>query len=272
MLNVALSSSSIHNGSGHLKFSQTDQEFQDSLLLAKELNLKICGITLSKNANWNSNDLNVKEVFKKAKELVDMAENLGFMIESLTVPEVIKDVSLEAMLSSLKEMDEYAIAYFSHHPGIKIFCETHDSLTTSTLSIFMTVQSVRRIKVENNTGEAKMQYFVDDGNYNSFRKAPRSIRYSEVHYIRRNSVGILDDTRMFASDIYGPSCDGDDVVLLNVQLPELQNGDLIYFTNMGTDTFTTRTRFNGMLSCNRMYFINKEDLNRDYDKEHWEEY
>lgn len=257
ILNVSLPSPDILNGGAQLGFSHTEQEFAESLLTAKELNLNIRGIAMTKNDNWNN--VTAEDVFYKAHELVLMAESLGFSIDSLTVPEVITDLSVESLLTSLKGVNGLADIFFSENrPAMNIYCETNDSLTTASLSIFLTIQAVRRIKDENGNGE-KMQYFVDDGRHNSFRKVPRAVRYSEVRFIRRTEYD-RDNSKVYNTEVFGPSCDGDDVVVANVLLPELSNGDLIYLTNVGSDTIATRTNFNGFLNCNSQYFVQRNDL------------
>lgn len=254
---MSLPSPDILNGGAQLGFSHTEQEFVESLLTASELKLNVRGIALTKNVNWNY--VTAEDVFYKAKELVLMAESLGFTIESLTVPEVITDLSVESLLTSLKGMHGLADIFF---PGklssMKIYCETNDSLTTASLSIFLTIQAVRRIKEVDGNGE-RMQYFVDDGRHNSFRKVPRTLRHSEVRFIRRTDVD-RDNSTLYNTEVFGPSCDGDDVVVANVRMPELSNGDLIYLTNVGSDTIATRTNFNGFLNCNSQYFVQRNDL------------
>lgn len=239
-------------------FSHTFEEVEESLQIAKELKLNVNGIAITKNSNWN--EVPVEGVFRKAQNVVSLSVSLGFNIETVTIPEVIKDPSLDSLLHNLQKVEEMSGNVFNENP-VKICLETNDSLTTAALTIFMTVQAVRRIKTPGG-GEEKVQYFVDDGRHNSFRKVPRTVRYSEVHFIRRSSK-IIESETLYSTEVFGPSCDGDDIVVSNVQMPELSLGDLIYLTNVGSDTIATRTNFNGFLNCNCHYFIRRGDLAHD---------
>lgn len=239
-----------------MRFAHDEREFRESLQLAKEQQLNVIGITVTGNSNWSN--LTGEEVLLKAKKLVELAESLGFQIEILTVPEVIEDLSVNSLVSNLQKLKNRSDEFFSGK-SIKIFCETHDSLTTSSLTLFATIQAVRRIKVKD-TDEEKVQYFIDDGRHNSFRKVPRTVRYSEVHFIRRNMQPILgNQPKLFPTEVFGPSCDGDDIVVSNVLMPELGNGDLIYLTNVGSDSISMRTSFNGFQNCQVQHFVNRRD-------------
>ncbi|KAL7228049.1 hypothetical protein ACSBR1_022844 [Camellia fascicularis] len=47
------------------------------------------------------------------------------------------------------------------------------------------------------------------------------------------------------STIFGPTCDGMDIVMRERKLPELQLNDLIVFYNMGAYSASTGAKFNG---------------------------
>lgn len=247
-------------GYSELLYTHTLQEFTESLQISKELNLKITGITLTRNNNLKDN-LTLEAVFKKARELVTLAETVGFTIESLTIPEAIEDLSLSCLKDSLAKMQRLFEETFPNQPHLRLFCETYDSLTTAALTIFVTIQAVRRITDEE-TGEEKVQYFVDDGQFNSFRKVPRCLRYSQVGYIRRGQSKV-HGSREYPTEVFGPSCDGNDLIINDRPMPELSNGDLIYFSNVGSDTTATRTSFNGFLNCNSFHFMQRGDLDNE---------
>ncbi|KAL7200157.1 hypothetical protein ACSBR2_022290 [Camellia fascicularis] len=50
---------------------------------------------------------------------------------------------------------------------------------------------------------------------------------------------------LWPSTIFGPTCDGMDVVMIECKLPELQLNDLIVFYNMGAYSASTGATFNG---------------------------
>lgn len=232
------------------KIGFTVAEFEESLLLAKELDLNVTGVALSRNSNWNN--LTIEGIFYKAREVIDMAEQVGFNVETLIVPEVLEDLSLDNLASNLQKMKE-SCDYLLKDKSLNIFWETFDAVTTPSLTIFMTIQAVRRLPIAG-TDQEKVQYFVNDGRHNSFRKVPRTVRHSTVNYVRRSAGSILGNSQLFPSEVFGPSCDGDDIIVSNVLMPELVNGDLIYLTNVGSDTTATRNDFNGFQNCQVFHF------------------
>ena len=46
--------------------------------------------------------------------------------------------------------------------------------------------------------------------------------------------------------VWGPTCDGLDCVLPEVELPDLEIGTWLYFRNMGAYTLSNSSAFNGM--------------------------
>lgn len=63
----------------------------------------------------------------------------------------------------------------------------------------------------------------------------------------------------FKSSIWGPTCDGLDKILEEVELPELEDGDWIYFKDMGSYTLAAGSCFNGIPKP-RVYYIAEVNL------------
>jgi ornithine decarboxylase len=55
-----------------------------------------------------------------------------------------------------------------------------------------------------------------------------------------------DASQRQASILAGPTCDSIDVIAEDIQLPELQEGDLVIGHIMGAYTYATATRFNSL--------------------------
>lgn len=56
------------------------------------------------------------------------------------------------------------------------------------------------------------------------------------------------------STVFGPTCDGLDVVLRDYPLPKLENGDWLVFPRMGAYTLCGASDFNGIHVCNPNIF------------------
>lgn len=58
---------------------------------------------------------------------------------------------------------------------------------------------------------------------------------------------------LFASTIFGPTCDSIDVIARSVLLPKLSVGDWMYFQNMGAYTMAAASSFNGFSPSSIFY-------------------
>lgn len=58
----------------------------------------------------------------------------------------------------------------------------------------------------------------------------------------------------YTSSIWGPTCDGLDCILQECKLPEMRNGEWIYFNDMGAYTISAASGFNGMPKPNQHFF------------------
>ena len=60
---------------------------------------------------------------------------------------------------------------------------------------------------------------------------------------------------MYASNIFGMTCDGMDVIGQNISMPEMSVGDWICISEMGAYTIGPKSSFNGMHSAETVYDI-----------------
>jgi hypothetical protein len=58
---------------------------------------------------------------------------------------------------------------------------------------------------------------------------------------------------LYASTVFGPTCDSIDVIARSVLLPKLKVGDWMYFNNMGAYTMAAASSFNGFVPSERFY-------------------
>jgi len=91
-------------------------------------------------------------------------------------------------------------------------------------------------------------YYLSDGVYGSFnnivfdhaRPSPATFKNSDV-------------TRK--SCLFGPTCDSIDFICKDIDLPELEIGDWLYFMNMGAYTIASASSFNGFKPPNACYVV-----------------
>mmetsp|Transcript_25953 Transcript_25953/g.43289 ORF Transcript_25953/g.43289 Transcript_25953/m.43289 type:complete len:340 (+) Transcript_25953:3423-4442(+) len=100
-------------------------------------------------------------------------------------------------------------------------------------------------------------YYVNDGVYGAFNNLmfdhatvrPRVLRVLE----NDTAAQVAVDDKLYASTIFGPTCDSIDVISRSVLLPKLKIGDWLYFQNMGAYTMAAASSFNGFMPTEKMY-------------------
>jgi ornithine decarboxylase len=63
------------------------------------------------------------------------------------------------------------------------------------------------------------------------------------------------DSSLTHSKLFGPTCDSIDVIIPDIQLPELDVGAWLYFINMGAYTAASASSFNGFSLPNAFHFV-----------------
>lgn len=86
-------------------------------------------------------------------------------------------------------------------------------------------------------------YYINDGVYASFNCL--FYDHAEVSPILLGKDQTKDQT-LFKSSIWGPTCDGLDLVIKECLLPELNTGDFMVYKNMGAYTCSGAVAFNGI--------------------------
>ena len=115
-------------------------------------------------------------------------------------------------------------------------------------------------------------YYINDGVYGGFNSImyypetvrPRILEEAEKIVATENENGFLilepsnnspehSPRTLYASTVFGPTCNSIDVIARSVLLPKLKVGDFLYFENMGAYTMACATAFNGFTTGEKFY-------------------
>jgi hypothetical protein len=118
-------------------------------------------------------------------------------------------------------------------------------------------------------------YYINDGVYGAFNNImfdhatvrPRVLRgeqgktfavtdddgYRKLQSNVSDSSDDIKNQSLFASTVFGPTCDSIDVVARSVLLPKMKIGDWLYFNNMGAYTMAASSSFNGFVPSEIFY-------------------
>lgn len=89
-----------------------------------------------------------------------------------------------------------------------------------------------------------VMYYINDGVYASFNCL--FYDHAECTPVLLKGDKLSSELKLYKSSIWGPTCDGLDVVVKECYLPELNTGEFMVFKNMGAYTISGAVAFNGI--------------------------
>ncbi|MDA3806292.1 MAG: hypothetical protein PF440_00120 [Thiomicrorhabdus sp.] len=117
--------------------------------------------------------------------------------------------------------------------GIEIFAEPGRFIAApSMIEVISVAGKARR--------GAKMWYYMDDGVYGGFRGQV----FDHAIYPLAPLKSFDASGEFFSSVLAGPTCDSIDVISEDIELPEMENGDILIGKQMGAYTIASATEFN----------------------------
>jgi len=217
------------------------------LAQAKELGLNVMGISF----HVGSGCMNVESfqaAIRNAHLVFQQAQEMGFEMSLLDLGGgwpgtgyegiIFSDIA-DAIRPLIDELFPSNVEIIAE-PGRYFVAESH----TLAVNIF----AKRSMDTE---GEKSFLYYVNDGVYQSF-----NCIYFD-HYSPKPLVlnTTNENTKLYRSTIFGPTCDSMDCVNKDTLIPELEVGDWLYFRNMGAYSVAAASPFNGFKSCPTQFYI-----------------
>lgn len=94
-------------------------------------------------------------------------------------------------------------------------------------------------------------YYVTDGVYGAMNAVIYDHQRLDAYPLKRPSPAappapVAAATPSTRSTVFGPTCDGLDMIFRDVQLPHLRIGDWLLFRDFGAYTVSGASRFNGV--------------------------
>jgi ornithine decarboxylase len=196
-----------------------------------------------------------------ARFVFNQATDLGFNMHTLDVGGGFTgDESFELMAAVLSaELDKY------FPPHIRVIGEPGRYYVSTAFTIACHVIARRAVN-DATLGTTSYMLYLNDGVYGNFS----SIMFDHQHPVPRvlkNGNDVLYDVRPSGYDtpsqveysIWGPTCDGIDVISKGCTFPELLDvGDWLYFEEMGAYTKCSATRFNGFSDIHEVVYVCSE--------------
>jgi len=222
------------------------------LKLGKQLNLNIVGISFHVGSGCMSCEAFVKAI-TNAYYMFQEAKEVGYDFKYLDLgggwPGTNEDgIIFEDIASAIRPVLDQ---YFPEETGINIIAEPGRYFVSQSHTLAVNVFAKRTM--ETPEGEKKFLYYINDGVYQSFN----CILYDHAHpkplVFRPNGR-----TETYKSTIFGPTCDSMDCIGKDIDLPELETGEWLYFKNMGAYTVAAASPFNGFKAFPNTFYIDSQ--------------
>ncbi|KAI9597393.1 ornithine decarboxylase [Syncephalis fuscata] len=229
------------------KFGATLKMVPQLLILARHLGLQIVGISFHVGCGCHNPQAYV-EAIRMAKKCFVLGEKVGFKFNMLDIgggfPGALwrSKPQITTFAHLAEAINEALNQWFPFGSGVRIvaepgryFVERAYTLAVSVIGRQIYKPNSRRYR------PPQLSYTISDGKYGSFHIPYIDRLIPRPHVIRRNGRFIINDTDieslpLYASTVWGPTCDSTDIVHKAVLLPELNIGDWLAYDNMGAYT------------------------------------
>uniref|UniRef100_A0A0B8RV28 Antizyme inhibitor 1 n=1 Tax=Philothamnus irregularis TaxID=1899461 RepID=A0A0B8RV28_9SAUR len=230
-----------------MKFGTTLKNCRHLMECAKELNVQIVGVKFHVS-NPCMESQTYKDAISDARCVFDMAEEFGFTLNMLNIGGGFTDHELD-----LEEINRVIIpllgTYFPEESGVTVIAEPGCYYVSSAFTLAVNIFAKKAVQSgdpllnkleQTQNDEPVFFYYMNDGVYGSFgsKLSENLTTIPEVHKKYK------EDEPLFASSLWGPSCDELDQIVESCLLPELNIGDWLLFDNMGSGSLGEQPAFN----------------------------
>ncbi|XP_076105710.1 ornithine decarboxylase-like [Mytilus galloprovincialis] len=242
--------------------------FKASQLLkyAKELTLNVIGVSFHVGSGCQEAEA-YRAATEESRYVFDIGLAMGFDMTLLNIGGGYPGRSVPNDKNTFKEIstvvNKSLDKYFNGN-DVRIIAEPGQFYVSSAFTIATNIISKKIVdkEIENITpvsdGELHgftdtlykqiRMYYVNDGIYGCFFDCLLYPGWFVPSHFKD------DDEKVYDSAIWGPTCDAVDLIIENINLPDLKRGEWIYFKNMGAYAFQCVTSFNSMPKV-KEYFI-----------------
>ncbi|CAI7672526.1 unnamed protein product [Penicillium manginii] len=238
-----------------MKFGASMDIAPQLLELAHQLELKVVGVSFHVGSGAEDPRAFLKAV-EDARLVFDQASAIGHEMHTLDVGGGFSGDTFEKFSGILSDALE---TYFP--PNIRIIAEPGRYYVANAFTLAANVIARRDVPDPEDPSRDAYMLYLNDGVYGNFS----NIIFDHQHPVAQVLVSADNDSpssatsETIAYSIWGPTCDGIDVITERIDLPGLLNtGDWLYFEEMGAYTKCSATRFNGFSDNHEVIYISSE--------------
>lgn len=240
-----------------MKFGASLDTARPLLDLAKQLELNVVGVSFHVGSGAEDPAAFLKAA-QDARWVFDQAAEIGYELHTLDVGGGFCDDTFEKFATTLsKAVDDLFPA------NIRIIAEPGRYYVAGAFTLAANVIARRDVYDPQVSAQSSYMVYLNDGVYGNFS----NIIFDHQHPVAQiltSANGSAPSTpgspgAGIEYSIWGPTCDGIDVISERISLPGLIDvGDWLYFENMGAYTRCSATRFNGFPDNHDVIYISSE--------------
>lgn len=232
-----------------MKFGASLSNTESLLSLARELDLNVVGVSFHVGSGAEDPKSFLKAV-QDARVVFDQASELGYDLKTLDVGGGFAEDTFEPFAAALSDALD---TYFPPH--IRVIAEPGRYYVASAFTLSANVIARRDVPDAVNADRDAYMLYLNDGVYGNFS----NIIFDHQHPVAQILTMESESETPVEYSIWGPTCDGIDVITERVTLNGLVDvGDWLYFENMGAYTKCSATRFNGFTDQHDVICISSE--------------
>ncbi|KAJ5096076.1 Ornithine decarboxylase, partial [Penicillium alfredii] len=242
-----------------MKFGASLDVARPLLELAHQLELKVVGVSFHVGSGAEDPRAFLKAV-QDARLVFDQATEVGHELHTLDVGGGFSGDTFEKFAGILSDALD---SYFPPH--IRIIAEPGRYYVARAFTLAANIIARRDVPDPLDPSRDAYMLYLNDGVYGNFSNIIFDHQHPVAQVLTRaadaSSSGspISATSETMSYSIWGPTCDGIDVITKRIDLPGLLNtGDWLYFEEMGAYTKCSATRFNGFSDNHEVIYISSE--------------
>eukprot|EP00746_Dinoflagellata_sp_MGD_P012078 gnl/MRDRNA2_/MRDRNA2_125584_c0_seq1.p1 gnl/MRDRNA2_/MRDRNA2_125584_c0~~gnl/MRDRNA2_/MRDRNA2_125584_c0_seq1.p1 ORF type:complete len:487 (-),score=103.15 gnl/MRDRNA2_/MRDRNA2_125584_c0_seq1:23-1483(-) len=236
-----------------MKFGAARRQWPGLIRTAKQRGLSIAGVSF--HVGSGCKEPNSFEIaLRDAKDVFALASEHGFNPSVLDIgggfPGVDRDgdVRFEDIADTIcRDLKQFFPK--SEFPSLKVIAEPGRFFACSASTLLTKVFAKMKIQdPQDDATSTSFRYYLNDGLYGSFN----CVLYD--HATVQPELLAPRDGPLKKCCLFGPTCDGFDVIIKEHHIPELEEGDNIIWRDMGAYTTAAATHFNGFPTPHIWYY------------------
>ncbi|KAJ6161391.1 Ornithine decarboxylase [Penicillium chermesinum] len=241
-----------------MKFGASMDIAPQLLQLAHELELNVVGVSFHVGSGAEDPCAFLKAV-QDARAVFDQAAEIGYELHTLDVGGGFCHDTFEKFSGILSEALD---TYFP--PSVRIIAEPGRYYVANAFTLAAHIIARRDVPDPSDPSRDAYMLYLNDGVYGNFSNIIFDHQHPVAQVLLRGSSDGSESPNSATSEniaysIWGPTCDGIDVITQRIDLPGLLNtGDWLFFEEMGAYTKCSATRFNGFSDNHEVIYISSE--------------